>query len=82
MKSVPETPWHRLPPDEVLGRLDANPQQGLEAPEVQARQRSHGPNALPPPKGRGPLLRFLLQFHQVLVHILLVATVIKLAVGA
>ena len=34
MKSVPETPWHRLPPDEVLGRLDANPQQGLEAPEV------------------------------------------------
>jgi len=82
MKNMLEQHWHHLPPDEVTGLLEASPQQGLDASEVQARQRSFGPNALPPPKGRGPLLRFLLQFNQVLVHILVLATVIKLAVGA
>jgi len=82
MKSLPTQHWHHLPPTEVLGLLEANPQQGLEALAIQERQRVFGANALPPPKGRGPVLRFLLQFNQVLVHILLVATVIKLAVGA
>ncbi|WP_029461841.1 cation-transporting P-type ATPase [Serpentinimonas barnesii] len=82
MQNLPEKHWHHQPPAEVIGLLEANPQQGLDAAAVQARQRSFGPNALPPPKGRGPLLRFLLQFNQVLVYILLVATGIKLAVGA
>ncbi|BAO81835.1 cation transport ATPase [Serpentinimonas raichei] len=82
MQNLPEKHWHHQPPAEVIGLLEANPQQGLDAAAVQARQASFGPNALPTAKGRGPLLRFLLQFNQVLVYILLVATAIKLAVGA
>ena len=82
MNHLPQQHWHHQPPAEVIGLLEANPQQGLDAAVVQARQSAFGPNALPPPKGRGPLLRFLLQFNQVLVYILLVATAIKLAVGA
>jgi hypothetical protein len=33
-------------------------------------------------KRKGPLLRFLLQFHQALVYILLAAVVIKTMLGA
>ncbi|MDO8275132.1 MAG: HAD-IC family P-type ATPase, partial [Serpentinimonas sp.] len=82
MQNLPEKHWHHQAPDEVIGLLEANPQQGLDAAAVQTRQRTFGPNALPQSKGRGPLLRFLLQFNQVLVYILLVATAIKLGVGA
>jgi magnesium-transporting ATPase (P-type) len=82
MKPLLERHWHHLPNEEVLDLLDARAPTGLDRFEVERRQREHGPNALKPPKGKGPLLRFLLQFHQVLVHILLVAVVIKLAVGA
>jgi magnesium-transporting ATPase (P-type) len=47
-----------------------------------SNQRSFGPNTLVRPKGQGPLLRFLLQFHQALVYIPLAAIVIKLFLGA
>jgi len=82
MKPLLEKHWHHLPETEVLDLLDANKAAGLDRFEVERRQREHGPNALAPPKGKSAWLRFVLQFHQVLVHILLVAVVIKLAVGA
>jgi len=78
-----DTPaWHTQPAPALLQSLATSAGTGLDAEAVVERRQRYGDNALPPPKGRGPVLRFLLQFHQVLVHILLVATVIKLAVGA
>ena len=44
---------------------------GLSAAEAARRLASHGPNRLTPPQKRGPLLRFLLQFHNVLIYVLL-----------
>jgi len=82
MTQQSQSRWHAEPARTVLAALGADATSGLDAGAVAERQARHGENALPPPKGRGPLLRFLLQFHQVLVHVLLVATVVKLAIGA
>ncbi len=82
MKPLLEKHWHHLPQDEVLDLLDTDPDKGLDRFEVQDRQQNFGPNALTQRKGQGPLLRFLQQFNQALVYILLVAVIIKLFLGA
>ena len=46
---------------------------GLSTQEAADRLQMHGPNLLPPAKRRGPLLRFLLQFHNPLIYVLLAA---------
>ena len=40
------------------------------------RQKHFGPNAITGKKGKGPLLRFLLQFHQPLIYILIAAAAV------
>ena len=35
MKALPEKHWHQLPDNEVIERLDSNPEQGLDRSEVQ-----------------------------------------------
>ncbi|HEY6094720.1 MAG TPA: HAD-IC family P-type ATPase, partial [Gallionellaceae bacterium] len=62
--------WHHLPVQAVLEAMAA-PAQGLEHAEAARRLAKHGPNRLPPARRRGPLLRFLLQFHNVLIYVLL-----------
>ncbi len=74
--------WHHLPQEEVLDLLDTDMDKGLDRFEVEERQQNFGPNELTQRKGQGPLLRFLLQFNQALVYILLVAVIIKLFLGA
>ena len=46
---------------------------GLSEPEVVHRLTQDGPNSLPEPKRRGPGLRLVLQFHNPLIDVLLVA---------
>ncbi|TNF33157.1 MAG: HAD family hydrolase, partial [Gammaproteobacteria bacterium] len=82
MKPLLEKHWHHLPQEEVLDLLDSDLEKGLDRFEVEDRQQNFGPNTLAQRKGQGPLLRFLLQFHQALVYILLAAVVIKLFLGA
>ncbi len=65
--------WHHLPTDEVIDLLDSDQGKGLDLFEVDHRQKEFGPNAITGKKGKGPLLRFLLQFHQPLIYILLAA---------
>lgn len=68
--------WHHLPAEETLILLESDPQKGLDTFEVQHRQAHFGPNVLTPKKGKSPLLRFLLQFNNPLIYILLAASVI------
>ncbi len=82
MKSTMQKHWHHLPQEEVLDLLDTDQEKGLDQLEVDERQQDFGPNLLTQKKGHGPLVRFLLQFHQALVYILLVAVIIKLFLGA
>uniref|UniRef100_A0A7C1FUG4 Cation-transporting P-type ATPase n=1 Tax=Caldilinea aerophila TaxID=133453 RepID=A0A7C1FUG4_9CHLR len=68
--------WHSLPIEEVIQFLETNPESGLAIFEVKHRQERFGPNTLTPQRGKSPLMRFLLQFHNPLIYILLIATVI------
>ena len=63
-------------PAEVLDLLDSNLQHGLDVFEIKHRQERFGLNVLTPKKGKSPLLRFLLQFNNPLVIILLVASLV------
>ena len=49
---------------------------GLTGAEAARRLVEHGPNRLPAARGHGTLLRFLLQFHNVLIYVLLCAAVV------
>ena len=82
MKPLLEKHWHHLPQEEVLDLLDTDLEKGLDRFDVEERQQDFGPNTLTQRQGQGPLLRFLLQFNQALVYILLVAVIIKLLLGA
>ena len=68
--------WHHISTEEILDILDSDFQQGLDIFEVKHRQERFGLNVLTPKKGKSPLIRFLLQFNNPLVIILLVASVI------
>ncbi len=75
------TAWHAIAADEVARRLDSNSQKGLDAAEAKRRLETYGPNRLPESSKQGPLMRFLLQFKNVLVYVLLGAGFIKAMMG-
>ncbi len=54
---------------------------GLAEAEAALRREQYGPNVLRPPGRRGPLLRFLLQFHNVLIYVLLGSSVVTALLG-
>ncbi|NHB75359.1 HAD-IC family P-type ATPase [Rhodobacter calidifons] len=68
-------PFHALSTDEALTRLNARPT-GLTRDEAARRLAEHGPNRLPEARSRGPVLRFLAQFDNVLIYVLLAAAVV------
>lgn len=70
--------WHAENTDNVLTQL-ATSAQGLSQQEATTRLDRYGPNRLPEPRTRGPLLRFLYQFHNVLIYVLMIAGVVTAA---
>jgi len=75
------TAWHAIAADEVARRLDTDSAKGLDAAEAKRRLETYGPNRLPESSKQGPLMRFLLQFNNVLVYVLLGAGFIKAMMG-
>ncbi len=65
--------WHALPAEEALRSLSAPLATGLNHREAKARLEDYGPNTLPAQKGRSPLVRLALQFHNPLIYVLLAA---------
>jgi magnesium-transporting ATPase (P-type) len=78
MESLVCKHWHHCPAEEVTTLLTTHPSKGLSQFEAAHRLKHFGPNSVTPKKQKGPLIRFLLQFHQPLVYILLAAAVITL----
>ncbi|TWT81509.1 putative cation-transporting ATPase F [Planctomycetes bacterium CA13] len=81
METLIERLWHHTPAGDVVGLLATDLQKGLDRFEVEARQRHFGPNAIPVQSGPGAVARFLLQFHQPLLYILMAAAVITAFLG-
>ncbi len=71
--SAPAPRWHHLPTNEVVQLLRSDCQLGLDSEEVTRRQKEYGPNIVSAKSGVPAWKRFLLQFHQPLVYILLAA---------
>ncbi|MEQ8161695.1 MAG: cation-transporting P-type ATPase, partial [Smithellaceae bacterium] len=68
--------WHHMPAEEVLDLLETRPDKGLDQFETEDRRKQFGDNVITTKKGKGPLMRFLLQFHQPLIYILLASGLI------
>jgi|TARA_R110000868_G_scaffold320720_3_gene581677 Ca2+-transporting ATPase len=81
MEILFEKHLHQLDAEEVVTLLDSDPQKGLDRFEVESRRERFGPNAIPVRDGHSPLIIFLLQFHQPLIYILLVASAITAALN-
>jgi Ca2+-transporting ATPase len=70
--------WHSLSISEALRLWEVDDEKGLSDEEVIRRQQLFGMNILTPKKGKPAWLRFLLQFNQPLVYILLAASLVTL----
>ncbi|HEX2840524.1 cation-transporting P-type ATPase [Hyphomicrobium sp.] len=69
---------HALPVEACFLALDAR-SEGLTATEAARRLEAHGRNELAQYRARRPLLRFLAQFHNVLIYVLLGAATVTAA---
>ncbi|MDI1328492.1 MAG: HAD-IC family P-type ATPase [Brevundimonas sp.] len=66
--------WHALSVAQAFAHIDSSPA-GLSASEAEARLGLHGPNRIPEPRPPGPLRRFLQQFHNVLIYVLIASAI-------
>jgi len=72
--------WHTQSIKTVFGLLATTPD-GLSVEDVTDRLVKYGPNRLPELRTRGPLLRFLYQFHNVLIYVLMAASAVTAMLG-
>ena len=72
--------FHAAKHSEVLGWLRST-ESGLSVVEASERLKHYGPNQLTPRRARTPLQRFLLQFHNVLIYILLASAAVTALLG-
>lgn len=72
--------WHAIPVGQVL-QLWETSDKGLASWQVEKRREIFGENRLPEPKSIGPVMRFMLQFHNVLIYVLISAGVVTALLG-
>lgn len=75
-----EIVWHSETIDTVLETLESSPK-GLSEHAAEQRLGHYGPNRLPTPRKPSVLLRFILQFHNILIYVLLGAAVMTALLG-
>jgi magnesium-transporting ATPase (P-type) len=68
--------WHAMDAGDALEELKADQEKGLSNSEVKERLEKYGPNEIPKGKKRSWWMRLLMQFHNVLIYVLLAAAVI------
>ena len=77
MKEFTQINWHAIPAEEATGLLESGPASGLTQAEAETRLRRFGPNQMTAQKRLSEWMRFLLQFHQPLIYILLGSVVVS-----
>ncbi len=78
---IRSTQWHHLSVQEITRHLDSNLETGLISAVATKKREHFGENELKSKPGKSPLLRFILQFNQPLLYILLIAGAIKAFLG-
>ncbi len=73
-------PWHTRTVEETLAELQADTD-GLSDDEAKARLEKYGPNRLEQGKKESALSRFLRQFKNILIYILIAAAIISGIIG-
>lgn len=83
MTTQPHDPaaWHHVPTSEVLQLLGVDVLTGLSSDDVTRRQAEFGPNRVSAGRATPVWLKFLQQFHQPLVYVLLVAGAVTAFLG-
>ena len=72
--------WHARSAHYVVPALETG-QDGLGDEEARRRLKRYGPNRLPSPRRQRPILRFLAQFNNVLIYVLLGAAIVTALLG-
>lgn len=80
MPSEKPSTWHAIATAQVLKMLDSD-RDGLDQTEADRRLAAAGPNRMPEPPKRHPLLRLLAHFHNILIYVLLGAAVMTTLLG-
>jgi Ca2+-transporting ATPase len=73
--------WHSIEPTRVLKELNTDPHYGLTEDEIKRRIEKYGYNELKKEEGISPFTLFVNQFKNILIIILLIATVLSALVG-
>jgi cation-transporting P-type ATPase F len=81
MNTENQVSWHSIGSNDALQMLGTDPHNGLSSQEITGRRAKYGSNTLTKKKGSGALVRFLMQFSQPLVYILLAASLVTLFLG-
>jgi magnesium-transporting ATPase (P-type) len=68
--------WHSMEAEEVLKKMESHIDEGLTDKEAKERLEKYGKNEIPKGKKRSWWMRLLLQFHNVLIYVLIAAAVI------
>ncbi|WP_143177572.1 cation-translocating P-type ATPase [Cystobacter ferrugineus] len=74
------TPWHTLPPEEVLASLQSHPE-GLSEAEARDRLERHGPNVLQRVSGESWLTLLWRQVNNPLIWVLLASAGLAITLG-
>ncbi|WP_010233490.1 cation-transporting P-type ATPase [Clostridium arbusti] len=73
--------WHGMVSDEVIDYLETNISEGITEKEAKSRLEKLGKNSLPEGKKESSFKKFLMQFNDVLIFVLLGSAVITAALG-
>ena len=81
METILDKHWHHVPAEEVAHLLGVETENGLDRFEVEKRLDHFGENVITTKKQKSAFQRFMLQFHQPLVYILIMAGVVTSSLG-
>ncbi len=73
--------WHAMSGDDALAALEVDAEEGLDEDAVEQRRERFGENSLKAGRQRSSLRRFLAQFNNLFIYLLLVASVVTGLLG-
>ena len=73
--------WQTLRKEEALRKLGTNEKQGLTDEEIKERQQKYGKNKLQEKKKESVLIKFIKQFNDFMIIILIIASIISAVIS-